>query len=488
MTVTSLLATGWSFALVVAAVTPAASPGASQSPKAGDFREPAPWLSSNWSSRIEISVDPASIPSGEALEGFPLLVALDGARAAEVFTNARPDGLDLVFTNTDGVTVLPHEIVEYDPGFERAELWVYADEISADRDRFYLYFGNPDTINALPYGASWDSSYLAVYHFQDNPADGTLGDSTWRRSNGSARNGWTESDVASGPIGQSWKFNGTSHWIDGDAISSPDSTFTFSAWFGLHNLQGSWGDFAFQTQGGWHLSAKRNQTQRAPDYAGPAGFLRWDPIPLPDTLLHQCVWVMDGVADTVRFFFDGIEQDYNARYAPNPPHRVYSGLPITGNVGIASPMYGNLQDLVTGIVDEFTIYQGTRSPEWIRFAFENQSPGSSLLELQLEHSTSHTPTVAFHERLLRVAPNPFSSRTSIHALLEDPSHLRSDLVISVFDVLGRRVRTFHLPTNQSLTIDWDGSGSDGRELPNGQYVLWFQSAGRTSSTRVVIFR
>ena len=330
------------------------------------------WLDPTWTYRVKVTVVADRIEGNGNLLDFPLLLHLDGA-VPWLFEHARSDGCDLVVTKADGKTVLGREIVTWDAASRDAEVWFRADTLSKSIRSFYVYYGNPDTcITAAP---AWPASYLGVYHFAGDPGAGIVGDSGPSDNDAAAglNAGFASADTIAGAIGRGWRFNGTTNWIDGDAIQSADSSFTISAWFACWNQMQD-ANFAFSVQQGfWHLSAKRNSSQRVPDFVQ-NGFFSWGPNPLPDTLLHNYVWAMDGVADTIRFFYDGVEQPPLVRFKNPITAKVYTGLQIEGNVGIASPLFGNSNpfDLMEGIVDEFRVMRGIRGPQRVATEFRNQ--------------------------------------------------------------------------------------------------------------------
>src|SRR5262249_13659742 len=146
-----------------------------------------------------------------------------------------------------------------------------------------------------------------------------------------------------------------------------------SAWFACWHLEED-ANFAFTAeQGFWHLSAKRNQSQKVADAVMNGGFFSWPPNPLPDTLLHQYTWCLDGVNDTIRFYYDGVEQTPLIHYNPKG-QRVYTGNPLGGLISIAGPLYGSSDpfDLMEGIVDEFRVRVGVLRSAWVASEYRNQ--------------------------------------------------------------------------------------------------------------------
>ena len=383
-------------ALVLDRVWAGQADGASTAPELA-----ASWLDPSWDFRMKFTVVGAKIVGTGTFNDFPLLLRLDSDHA-QVFDKAKLDASDIVITSADGVTPLSRQVVTWKREARDAEIWFRADALSKTSREFYLYYGNADTSLAAHDGTVWSPEYLGVYHFAEDPGAGVLRDHGPHANNASAgiNAAFTSADTIAGAAGQGWRFNGTTHWIDGDAVQSSDSSHTISAWFACWNqLRPDDADFAFSVeQGFWHLSVKRNSQQRRPDFAQ-GGFFTWHPATL-DTLLHQFVWAMDGVADTIRFYFDGVEQDILLRSQPPsaPPNfKVYRGLQLKGHIGIAGPLFGNNNrfDLMEGIVDEYRIQTGVRRPNWVATEYNNLSDPASFYVFGAEDNGTPVHLLAF---------------------------------------------------------------------------------------------
>src|SRR5262245_48209895 len=241
-----------------------------------------PWYDSAWGYRAKITVSSVMTQGGPFLD-FPMVVRL-GAAQSSLFARSKPNGADLVITKGDGTTVLPRELVTFDPARQFAEIWVRADTLSSSRRDFYIYYGNTLASVSSSNDSTWPPAYLAVYHFDDDPGTGIAFDSSPHHNDGHAgfNANFTSADSIRGVVGQGWNFNGTTHWLEGTGIATPDSSYTISAWFACWHLEED-ANFAFTAeQGFWHLSAKRNPSQKVPDAVMKGGSFSWPPNPLPD--------------------------------------------------------------------------------------------------------------------------------------------------------------------------------------------------------------
>jgi carboxypeptidase T len=93
------------------------------------------------------------------------------------------------------------------------------------------------------------------------------------------------------------------------------------------------------------------------------------------------------------------------------------------------------------------------------------------------------------ERGLRVlpgSPNPLRDRTEIRFVLP----AASPVVVSVFDVSGRRVRVLSEGYAEAgvRTVVWDGRRDDGRRAASGAYFVRIRAASGNATTKVLLVR
>lgn len=92
---------------------------------------------------------------------------------------------------------------------------------------------------------------------------------------------------------------------------------------------------------------------------------------------------------------------------------------------------------------------------------------------------------------LIVYPNPFSNKTRIKFSITQSSTTVSPSRLKIYDVTGRLVKNFVLPTsNFSLptSLIWDGTDDHGRKLPNGIYLAEVKIGNSTIQEKIIIVR
>src|ERR1700730_15256149 len=74
------------------------------------------WYNSAWSSRKLVTIDHTKISGGSSIGNFPLLFSVTDPDLRVTTSGGsigKPDGSDILFTASDGVTKLNHEIESY---------------------------------------------------------------------------------------------------------------------------------------------------------------------------------------------------------------------------------------------------------------------------------------------------------------------------------------------------------------------------------------
>ena len=88
-------------------------------------------------------------------------------------------------------------------------------------------------------------------------------------------------------------------------------------------------------------------------------------------------------------------------------------------------------------------------------------------------------------RLAQNAPNPASTATTFRLELSAREDTRAELVI--YDISGRKVRTFDVPVREGVAeVAWDLTSSAGGRVPPGVYIYRVNAGGVTSAKKCVV--
>lgn len=301
----------------------------------------------------------ASLPMGAVVEGFPLLVRLDGGTFR--FDEARPDGADLRFTLADG-TPLPHQLEEWDSSGRTASVWVRIPKIEGNaQQELRLHWGNPGAAAVAGGPAVFDASngYLGVWHLS-GPRDEVSG--------GLARDSGTT--ATRGIVGPARHLAGDQGMFVGDRLtgyptgSEPHST---EAW--IRPLKPN------ATVIGWGNEEKQGKVVmqfRSPPHIGVDAYFS-DANVQGRTQVPIGAWTH--VLHTyekghARLYVNGVlDAESTRRSAPlnlRSPARLWIG-----------GWYDNYT--FEGDLDEVRLSKGVRSADWARLQFENQKPLQTLV-------------------------------------------------------------------------------------------------------------
>jgi hypothetical protein len=316
----------------------------------------AAWYSS-WGYRQRLVVSHARVSGNGALTNFPALVTESNVQPG-LWTNAKSDGSDVLFTAADGVTKIPHELEKYDTSTTQLCAWVKLPVLAgATNTAFYVYYGKANAADQQNAGDTW-SDYRAVWHMKET--SGTRYDSTANDADVAANGGVTYS--ASGMIDGATAFDGSSGYLN-SAKKVMNGNGTISTWVKMpasltinHVIFDTTWDTGVLIRE-WNGSANPNQLDL---FVGGAN--------LPDLTYFtgaQSSWVYITVT-----MADGTAALYkNGQYRLSGS---YTGpLSHTGvSVGGGPSWYWN------GSIDETRVSMTPHSADWIATEYNNQSsPG-----------------------------------------------------------------------------------------------------------------
>jgi hypothetical protein len=303
--------------------------------------------------------DGAALPSGTAVEGFPLLVRLNGDSFP--FANALPDGADLRFTSADG-TPLAHQIEAWDPANQRAAVWVRIPVIRGnDQQEVRIQWGATST-PAPATGPVFDASngYAAVWHLGATARDEISG--TTAKDTGTT--------ATAGIIGAARHFDGD-HGIAGGnqpahfpSGSSPHST---EAW--IRPLRPN------ATIVGWGI--EKGQSKVVVQFRSPP-HIQVDAY-FSDANVNGKTRIPAGEWTHVLHTYEkGMPRLYvNGQLDTESPRRSTPlNIPSPARVWIGG-WYDNYD--FEGDIDEVRISSVTRSAEWAKLQYDNQKPLQTLV-------------------------------------------------------------------------------------------------------------
>jgi len=332
----------------------------------------ATWFNNAWQFRKEITINSAQVAAD--LTNFPVLISITDAQLG---ASALPNGDDIVFTSSDGVTKLSHEIESWDETPDTLVAWVKGSVSSLANTKIYMYYGNSLATNQEDVTGTWNSNYKAVTHLHSDTADSTS------NNNDGTNNGSTD---GTGKIANGQTFDGINDDISFADNPSLDlgTAGTISIWvkstdtkaaneFAVNwdqTLAGRWGVYA-GTDDKVHAFFRNNA-------GGLIGGSSHGGTTNVDTNWRYVTLTYDGSAS--RVYVNGVQEKSNAAAG-----QTIASITNTGYLGkhpnnVASNRW-------EGGLDEFRVSNTARSAAWIQTEYNNQNNPGAFYTVGSEESS-----------------------------------------------------------------------------------------------------
>ena len=208
----------------------------------------AAWYNDSWLFRKELTIDASKVDdTGSAdLANFPFVLSQTFPELAD---KAKSDFSDVLFTSSDGVTQLDHEIESYNKASGKITAWIKATLDWNNDTKIYMYYGNQNSANQEdPVNVWTGTDYKGVWHLPENPAvssDCAGGAGSYEICNSTsttlnhadALTSMTAANQMNGKIDGSIDFDGTDDYVDAGNDTSLDigisTDFSIMMWVKL---------------------------------------------------------------------------------------------------------------------------------------------------------------------------------------------------------------------------------------------------------------
>jgi uncharacterized repeat protein (TIGR01451 family) len=351
---------------------------------------------SGWPYRQVITINHANVNATDQTN-FPVLVNL--AANTGLQNHAQASGNDILFTASDGTTVLAYEREKYVSGTGALVAWVKIPVLSHTTDTVvYMYYGNGGASDQQNAAAVWDTNYKGVWHLNQTPtgATGDIVDSTGG-NNGTSQTIAAGAQVA-GKIGGSLTLSGTNNYISTATSFNNPQAVMLEAWVKTTTTNG------YKVVG---FEANQTGTGSATydrhiyfDTTGHANFGTYNggtqvaasTNVLNDGQWHFLVGYRDNAAATISLYVDGVLQATTASSAAQNFTGWYriGGYKTSGWPGLGGDGY------FAGSVDEIKLSHFVRSAGWIKTEYTNQASPATFYSIGSEATvTSNTNTTTF---------------------------------------------------------------------------------------------
>lgn len=333
-----------------------------------------------WINRKQVTIDYTKVSGGSNLSNFTVLVNVTDAELKHTSSGGmvgKTDGSDILFTASDGITKLSHEIEKYDGTAGQLIAWVKVPTLSATANtKLLLYYGNAAASDQQDKPGSWDSNTKGTWHLKENPT-GTapqMKDSTSSAYNGTSGGSQVAGDSQAGKIANALNFDGSNDVVDAGSaanINNLTNNFTVSAWVkpaALSGVQRVIGSSRTTTNNGWGFGPNgtdlRFTTYLVKDYD------------LASVGLATNTWQkIDAVmsSNNVTFYVNGVNKG-------TVTHTTGGNASTDDNLLIGNSTFtgsSNPAEQFNGLIDELKVSNTPRSAGWITTEYNNQnSPGT----------------------------------------------------------------------------------------------------------------
>jgi len=338
------------------------------------------WYDAAWAYRKKITIDSTKVSA--TLADFPVLINLtsDG----DLASHAQDDGDDILFTASDGVSKLNHEIEKFVDSTGELVAWVKVPSLSSSVDTdIYMYYGHSGAGNQQNATFVWDSNYKMVQHLQETTGGtNAIKDSTSNTNHGTDNN--TPTLGAAGKIDGAIGFDGTDDYVHhgdkADLEFGAGVDFTIEAWIktsdtgvrkgivGKRSAAGTWVGYEVEITDGNIIRGRMRKT-------GGADVDTVSSSTVTDGSWHHIVFVADR---------DGNGQIYIDGSANGNPVDI-SGQ--NGDLSNSDSFWIARDDAAgyfNGTLDEVRISDTLRSSDWISTSYNNQSAPSGFYGVESE--------------------------------------------------------------------------------------------------------
>ncbi len=371
------------------------------------------WYGGAWTHRRRITIDNTRVGPGGVAD-FPFVVSLPAD--ADLSSNARPDGFDMLFTAADGMTKLSHEVERYSSATGELVAWVKAPSVSsAAPTDTYLYYGNPGATDQQNAVSVWSNGYGGVWHLRETTGGaGAIKDSTSNANHGTDGNSpalgapgklagaiefdGVNDDVVIGDYSALEFTNGTqgavSFWMkvnayptlgDGIIVDKYDSSVGYGGYFFRMkdvDTDGTLDDLRLFVHG----TANCNGCGAGPNLLN---------VPLGQWL--HVVSTIDLIAGSTGFYVDGSLVMNEAG--------IYGEL-VSANALTLARASGGSFAFFSGAIDEVRVSNVARSAAWITTEYNNQNSPSTF------YSVGAPETVGGGPIGTQTAGTPFSIKVT----------------------------------------------------------------------------
>ena len=361
-----------------------------------------PWYSSSWSYRRQVTLQSSQIAT--TTSAFPVLATTTLADLRTTTNGGKvgnDNGYDIVFTDTDGETVLNYEREKYASTTGEIAYWIKTDISSTTDKVIYMYYGSSTSSDQATTTGVWDDNYVMVQHMHHD-WDASAVDSTKYDNDGTNNNFYSAtSSVSTGQVDGAIDFDGGDDYVNVNSGGANDlvggaSGATVSAWIKITNdatrkiiFHDAW---LVNSQTRLRVEIQTDETielgARDDTYASQQTVVTDSAISCG--VWHHITALFDIANDNIDIYVDGSKpaQTGSAIFAQSTFDTDATTWTNIGAAGGINTLFFN------GLIDEVRISNVARTAQWIETEYNNQVSVGSFMTIGAEQDNTPTEFVS----------------------------------------------------------------------------------------------
>jgi gliding motility-associated-like protein len=292
------------------------------------------------------------------------------------------NGYDIRFTASDGITLLDHQLEDYDPATGSITSWVRIPSLSTSANTIVImYYGNSVVSINSSVPTVWDNNYKGVWHLNNDEFDGTS------NTNDLVAIGTINAPSAAVSGGQSFTFN---EKLNGGVQSELQiqGDLTVESWVNFNTLQSGPADNSIMGYGDPALTAPENHSYKLNvtngnllrtfwEYGSGSSQTTLSSVVAPVVMgaWHHVAFTKDSAAQNVIFYFDGIQLGVPVAYG----NETTGG--SNGEIFLGEGFPGFDLD---GSIDEARVSDILRSSDWLTTSYNSMNSPVTFYTLGLQ--------------------------------------------------------------------------------------------------------
>jgi hypothetical protein len=314
------------------------------------------------------------------LYGFPVLIRLTASNFN--FAQAQSNGGDIRFTKTDN-TPLAYEVGRFDAVNGKAEIWVKADTVFGNdsSQTIIMYWGNPNALAASASAAVFDTGngFQGVWHLE--APGGSIEKEATARHFDATPSGKTLPTDTLGIIGMAKRFDGTSSYFDmkgtaGSVLNFPEKgQYTLSAWVNADTLDSAFQALVYKGTYQYGLQIRPENVWEFNEYKDSSW---WQGVRYP-AVAHVWKYIASVRSGASEFLYvDGVLASDSVTITTRVSGIVARS--TASNLQLAHSIDGDEGGrYFRGAMDEVSVSNISRSPDWIKLCYMNQRADDKLV-------------------------------------------------------------------------------------------------------------